>query len=108
MLQDRAPVQDIRRAVEDKFSKPVHMTDLHNLKLKIRQEKRAGRPELLQEWAEEFLKTRGNIVEKLVSKDGVLMCVFIQTNDMREAFKRFPELIMIDETFKVKIKFGEI
>jgi hypothetical protein len=45
MLHGRYATDDVRRATEDKFSKHIHMQDLHNLKQKLRREKRDVRTE---------------------------------------------------------------
>jgi hypothetical protein len=78
--------------------------DLHNLRSKLRTAKRGGRTEseILATWIDEFVKAKpGNVAEKLVGNDGVLQCIFVQSGEMRKAFQSFPELQIIDGTFKV-------
>jgi hypothetical protein len=80
--------------LELEFGKKVEVQDLHNLRNKMRIEKKGGQSEgeLLQKWATEFAKTTGNVVEKLIDDDGVLQCIFLQSADMRNAFESYPEL----------------
>ena len=57
---------------------------------------------IVHSWATAFAQIAGKVIEKKV-EGGVLQCIFIQSAQMRLAFATYPEIQIIDGTFKVRL-----
>lgn len=93
----------MQHEVKKTFGDSITLRDIHNMKSKLKSNKmntNDGSP--LESIYAELIKKDGMIAEIIASEEGnELEGIYIQDERMRKYFSLYPELVMMDATYKV-------
>ena len=88
----------IQQKIELSTGRPITMKDIQNLQAQTRKEHNSNELDAVVI----FLKKDSNsIVEVTVDKSNEFECLFFQDEKMKTVFAMFPELLMVDATYKL-------
>ena len=107
LLKAKAPVNEIVDLLNKDYDVYATTKDVHNFKKRLKMEANGNQSQdtLIKEWATKLVsESKENIVSmKINSENGHLDCLFVQTKQMRDGYKSFPEITHLDSTFCVSI-----
>ncbi|KAG1679016.1 Protein FAR-RED IMPAIRED RESPONSE 1 [Nymphon striatum] len=96
MLALKANKKVLQKYLIQKTKKPILLRDLHNIAATV---KKGGQD--FNNFLMEMKKEEGATVEVVVDEDNVVHGVFYQDVEMKKMFEAFPELVLIDATYKL-------
>jgi len=107
LISANASTYNNRKILNGKFNINLTRKDINNFKKKLKFNLVGSQtdPELLQALIDEILNENSqNSVQIKVDENGILQCLYIQTYQMKVWFKKYPNIVHIDSTFKVNIE----
>ncbi|XP_038062975.1 uncharacterized protein LOC119733644 [Patiria miniata] len=96
MLTMKANKKLLQNHIMTSSMKPVRLKDLHNLASSV-QSGSSNFKELLQE----MRKVKGASIELLTDNSDTVQGIYFQTGEMKKTFAAYPELLLIDATYKL-------
>ncbi|XP_071527088.1 zinc finger SWIM domain-containing protein 3-like [Panulirus ornatus] len=95
-LQTKPDKKVLQDHIRKTTGKTVTLRDLTNHSFKIN-----AKGSNLEEMLEEFINDPESIVDVLVDEENVLKGIYYQDETMKRNFERYPELLLIDATYKL-------
>ncbi|KAK6178266.1 hypothetical protein SNE40_013072 [Patella caerulea] len=97
MLKVKANKKLVQQHIQSITGQNVILKDLHNIVSHLRPGHRNNFEELLAE----MKKSAGATVDAFTDSDDTLQAISFQTEEMRNTFSAYPELLLIDATYKL-------
>lgn len=94
----RPDFRTLQQRLGEKRIVPPTLKDLHNIKQRYT---KAAEVNVLQSVIDELTRFRSNIVKMFVDNNNELQGIFFQDERMKVYFDRYPELLIIDATYKL-------
>ena len=88
----------IQQKIEQATGRPITMKDIQNLQTQTRKEHNSNELDAVVNFLQ---KDPNSTIEVTVDKDNEFKCLFYQDEKMKTIFAMFPELLMVDETYKL-------
>jgi zinc finger SWIM domain-containing protein 3 len=99
MLKVKANKKMLQNYVMQKTGKNVILKDLHNIQSNIKKKDKDINKGPLEQVHAIFSERPGAIVE-YITDDNNLKAIFFQDETMKSSFRNFPEVILVDATYK--------
>ena len=99
MLKVNANKEMLQNYVMQKTGKNVILKDLHNIQSNIKKKDKDINKGPLEQVHATFSERPGAIVE-YITDDNSLKAIFFRDETMKASFRKFPEVILVDATYK--------
>ena len=88
----------IQQKIEQATGRPITMKDIQNLPTQTRKEHNSNELDVVVNFLQ---KDPNSTIEVTVDKNNEFKCLFYQDEKMKTIFAMFPELLMVDATYKL-------
>lgn len=102
MMKVKSNPRLVQGQLKQKLNKTVLVKDIYNINARLKSSGNDGITRtVLEEIYEDLNKYEGVVAEIMVSEENVLEGIFIQDQRMQQYFDLYPEVIIVDATYKL-------
>lgn len=102
MMKVKSNPRLVQGQLKQKLNKTVLVKDIYNINAKLKSSGNDGITRtVLEEIYEDLNKYEGVVAEIMLSEENVLEGIFIQDQRMQQYFDLYPEVIIVDATYKL-------